>query len=116
MIHKDVLSRKLRYLLPARGTAEPFRRFLALPVGGASPEAVQTFLIHRGEGSCPRDHEGWGLTSARIPALRRGGSEMREVLGISDSQRDRKSQAGPPFLPALPTSWVAEPAAGSLES
>lgn len=49
VIHKGVLSRKLHYLLPAKVTAEPFRRFLALPVGGASPEAVQTFLIHRGE-------------------------------------------------------------------
>lgn len=41
----------------------------------------------------------------------------RKVLSISDSQRDRKSQAGPPFLPALGTSWATEPqATTSLES
>lgn len=41
----------------------------------------------------------------------------RKVLSISDSQRDRKSQVGPPFLPALGTSWATEPqATTNLES
>lgn len=82
----------------------------------SQPQAVRSLPACGGEGSYHQDwREGWGLPLGCIPALRIVGSEVQEVLGISDSQRDRKSQAGPPFLPALPTSWVAEPqAAASL--
>lgn len=116
VIHKDVLSHKLHYLLLQGVMKSPSIGFLPLPWGEWALKPCRPCLVYGREGSYQQD-ERWGLTFGRIPALRIVGSEMQEVLRIGDSQRDRKSRAGPPFLPALPTSWGAEPqATASLES
>lgn len=63
-----------------------------------------------GEGSYQsQSGDGWVLTPQHIPAL--SCNKAQEVLGVGDSHRDRKSHAGPPFLPELPTSWAADPQA-----
>lgn len=109
---KDVLSRKLHRLLLTWGDRERFFRFLASTGRERSlkPCRPRLFTWWQQLPWCRAVVPVWLLwPHSCLPDSKQWST--RKVLGISDSQWDRKSQAGPPFLPALPTSWVAEPQA-----